>query len=712
MCCTMHSALFHRAGSPPCLTTLRNIVVWMQDARAALAALHDTPSFDAALALLVENPKHALDQPLHPTACTPADAVLCYAVTVPASFGGYFDVCVDAAGQSWTTQVKIPVFETLRAEMVEAFPSELGGLPAFPQPDLYSYMTAGPPLPELVEARRLNAADFLRAASHLPVVCEYEPLLRFLGVHEHVYQAHASGAATAAAAEAAAAEVDQSANPLRQPATNAYELQELGDPHLGQPRRLQTQPAAVAAPAEVRSSNSTTSTTSITSGAASGTVGGEAPPSLSPIVRLAIVGLGGLGSVLAGLLGRWAQRAGGVRLTCIGRGDHLAQIKTNGLWVQLPDRGGTAFAVQEGAAVRFIDVDNAVAAAGPQDLVLLCTPEAALPALGAAVGPLLADGAAVVTFHPGLPWWAATGDSAAADGAAAAPPLLWGKVGAEAAIHAVPTEFGGWDCWRRAAGEVVARVGDLTLGSGGAAAMDKAELLQTVLSSAGIGSVQLQQGGGGNDGGDKAGQHPLSAAWLMLATEHVWGCVAALSQQQTVSELAALPASLQLVHGAASELFAAAKVAGVPLTSSPAGGTVTDLLGAVVMRHSEARPRLLAALVRGGPSSLEAAAALHRPLQLARAGGLACPTLGLLAQLCEARAAAAAPMDVEEHVPELHSAQAAVSPVFVEEEEEALSEQSHPLPPQQRSLPPASPSPLPVAMPVGVVVVDGDTDEI
>lgn len=122
------------------------------DARAALAALHDAgTSFDGALgesastccpppppppplgplrcfsvppchlsvlcpfaALLVDNPAHGADQPLHPTASTPADAVLQYQVTVPESVGGYLDVAVSVAGKSWTTQKKIPAFEALR----------------------------------------------------------------------------------------------------------------------------------------------------------------------------------------------------------------------------------------------------------------------------------------------------------------------------------------------------------------------------------------------------------------------------------------------------------------------------------------------------------------------------------------------------------------------------------------------------------------------
>lgn len=56
-----------------------------------------------------------------------------------------------------------------QAEMVDAFTAELGGLPPFPQPGLYDYMTSGTP-PALVESRRQAAADFLRTAGEPPAL--------------------------------------------------------------------------------------------------------------------------------------------------------------------------------------------------------------------------------------------------------------------------------------------------------------------------------------------------------------------------------------------------------------------------------------------------------------------------------------------------------------------------------------------------------------
>ena len=58
---------------------------------------------------------------------------------------------------------------------------------------------------------------------------------------------------------------------------------------------------------------------------------------------------------------------------------------------QLPD-SGERFVLREGGgggAVRFIDGSNAAAAAGPQDLVLLCVPADGLEGLRPAVLPLL-----------------------------------------------------------------------------------------------------------------------------------------------------------------------------------------------------------------------------------------------------------------------------------------------------------------------------------
>lgn len=94
----------------------------------------------------------------------------------------------------------------------------------------------------------------------------------------------------------------------------------------------------------------------------------------------------------------------------------------------------------------------------------------------------------------------------------------------------------GWDCWRRAPGEVVGRTGGLILAGEPA---EKAETLQALLLAARVsGSVEVAA----------AGAAALAAVWAPLVKEHVFGCVAALTRQQTVGELAAAPASLQVTR--------------------------------------------------------------------------------------------------------------------------------------------------------------------
>ena len=60
--------------------------------------------------------------------------------------------------------------------------------------------------------------------------------------------------------------------------------------------------------------------------------------------------------------------------------------------------------------------------------------------------------------------------------------------------------------------------------------------------------------------------------WTALVREHLFGVVAVLTAQQTIGELAAAPASLQLVHAAAAELLAVGRLDG----GRPA---VAELLG-------------------------------------------------------------------------------------------------------------------------------------
>jgi hypothetical protein len=68
--------------------------------------------------------------------------------------------------------------------------------------------------------------------------------------------------------------------------------------------------------------------------------------------------------------------------------------------------------------------------------------------------------------------------------------------------------------------------------------------------------------------GTAGGQRLL---WTALVREHLFGVVAVLTAQQTIGELATAPASLQLVHAAAAELLAVARLDGEP--------AVAELLG-------------------------------------------------------------------------------------------------------------------------------------
>ena len=98
-------------------------------------------------------------------------------------------------------------------------------------------------------------------------------------------------------------------------------------------------------------------------------------------------------------MGRWVQAGGNLQLTLLARGEHLQQLKLNGLWLNMP--GGESFVVQEGPFVSFIDGGNAEHV-GPQDYVLLALRSDQLAEASAAIAPLLGPDTTVITLHLSL----------------------------------------------------------------------------------------------------------------------------------------------------------------------------------------------------------------------------------------------------------------------------------------------------------------------
>ncbi len=107
-------------------------------------------------------------------------------------------------------------------------------------------------------------------------------------------------------------------------------------------------------------------------------------------MRLCVFGAGAVGGYLAGFLAR-----GGAAVSVVARGAHLAAIRDDGLRVETPD---------EALTVRVAASDDP-AELGPQDGVLVAVKAPALADVAARIGPLLGPETAVAFVMNGIPWW-------------------------------------------------------------------------------------------------------------------------------------------------------------------------------------------------------------------------------------------------------------------------------------------------------------------
>lgn len=113
-------------------------------------------------------------------------------------------------------------------------------------------------------------------------------------------------------------------------------------------------------------------------------------------MKICVFGAGAIGGHAAARLAR-----GGAEVSVVARGPQLAAIQANGLRVEAPDASFSApvRAAQDPAAL------------GPQDAVLVTVKAPALPAVAAAIAPLLRPDTAVAFVMNGIPWWYAGGES-------------------------------------------------------------------------------------------------------------------------------------------------------------------------------------------------------------------------------------------------------------------------------------------------------------
>lgn len=143
-------------------------------------------------------------------------------------------------------------------------------------------------------------------------------------------------------------------------------------------------------------------------------------------MRVCVYGAGAIGGHLAVRLAR-----GGADVSVVARGAHLAAIQRDGLTVHASDG---QFNVR-------VQASDDAKALGPQDAVLVTVKAPALPAVAAAIGPLLKPDTSVAFVMNGIPWFYFHGIGSELEGRRLAKidpgDALWRSVGPERAIAGV-----------------------------------------------------------------------------------------------------------------------------------------------------------------------------------------------------------------------------------------------------------------------------------
>ncbi|HVR33081.1 MAG TPA: 2-dehydropantoate 2-reductase [Acidimicrobiia bacterium] len=109
-------------------------------------------------------------------------------------------------------------------------------------------------------------------------------------------------------------------------------------------------------------------------------------------MRICVVGAGAIGSLLGGKLAN-----SGHQVSMLARGNHLEQIRRNGLLIV--DQDGNEL------VVRNLKVSDQVTSLGAPEVVILAVKAHQVGAIAPALAPLLETDTAVVTVQNGIPWW-------------------------------------------------------------------------------------------------------------------------------------------------------------------------------------------------------------------------------------------------------------------------------------------------------------------
>ena len=330
-------------------------------------------------------------------------------------------------------------------------------------------------------------------------------------------------------------------------------------------------------------------------------------PHDAALVRICVFGAGAVGGYLAGFLAR-----GGVEVSVVARGAHLAAIRADGLRVETPD---------EALTVRVAASDDP-AELGPQDAVLVTVKAPALAEVAARIAPLLGPQTAVAFVMNGIPWWYFYGlDAARGNGLHAGETIplldptgaLAGTIGAHRAIGGV--FWPACSVPRPGVVRLLTGAGSGTLfGEPDGSTSPRLEALAGAFRSAGL-PVTLTE-------------KIRALIWHKLVFNLSAGPLCVLTQT-AVQETQVEPALVDTSRALVAEALALAAAMGFPVALEIEQVVATN----TKLAH---RPSILQDLEAGRRMEIDALYSV--PLQMAQAAGVPMPTLEVLAGLIRVKA--------------------------------------------------------------------------
>lgn len=292
-------------------------------------------------------------------------------------------------------------------------------------------------------------------------------------------------------------------------------------------------------------------------------------------MKVCIFGAGAIGGHVAARLAR-----GGAQVSVVARGASLAAIRAAGLTVTAPD----------GVFHAKVTASGQPAELGPQDAVLVTVKAPSLPAVAAALAPLLGPATKVAYVMNGIPWWYATPDAEVAN-------TLGGVVWSACTVTA-PGHI-----------QVASEASRLVLGAPDGADCATAEVLAALLRQGGMGCQVVPD--------------IRREVWLKLINNLTNGPLCLLSgadMRRTMAEPALQAASLLVLQ----EALAIAAAEG----HDHAAGAEARLHRSWTLAH---KPSILQDREAGRPMEIEAL--FEAPLAIAAARGVPAPTLAMLVAL-------------------------------------------------------------------------------